>query len=155
MIYCFFFAVIISLSSISHGSNDMLASTRIAANGMKIQSMRMKVISQNIANANTAAATKEDLPYQRKSLLAKNIFDDAVNAEVLHIERISADNSSFIMKYEPHHPSANADGIVLYPNIDLTLEMADAKEAQRSYEANLASLEISKSNQQKVLEAMK
>jgi flagellar basal-body rod protein FlgC len=135
--------------------NDLAAASRVAVNGMKLQSARLKVVSQNIASASTTGMTPGAQPYRRKIMLVQKQYDSLLGAEISVLKAVTHDRSDFIMRYEPNHPSADAHGIVLYPNVDPVLEMADAKEAQRSYEANLSSLEISKSNQIRLLEAMK
>jgi flagellar basal-body rod protein FlgC len=149
------FFVILAAPMHSWASNDLAAANRIASSGMKLQSARLKVVAQNIANSNTTGRTPGSEPYRRKVTLVGLSVDPTLEAEISVIDAIGHDTSPFNMRYEPHHPAANSEGMVLYPNIQETLEMADAREAQRTYEANLASLEISKSNQQRLLEAMK
>lgn len=135
--------------------DDMTASSRISAHGVQLQSERLKVIAQNIANADTSGRTPQERPYTRKVLYVKREYKPEWKAELTQIDKIARDPSEYRLKYEPHHPAANEHGYVRYPNVDPVLEMADAKEAQRSYEANLSALEIARSNQSKILEALK
>jgi flagellar basal-body rod protein FlgC len=73
---------------------------------------------------------------------------------VIRTKKVDVDESDFIMKYDPYHPAANAEGLVKYPNITREIERADASEAQRSYEANLSVIEVSNSLMQKTVEAI-
>lgn len=116
---------------------DFLKSVMIAASGLKAQSGRMRIISENIANADSTASTPGGLPYQRKIPSFKTVFDDELNAQLVEMGRIQRDRTPFESKYEPGHPAANAAGYVLTPNVNSLVEQMDLREAQRSYEANL------------------
>lgn len=146
---------LILCSFVASARNDLAAASRISAEGMLLQSQRLKVIAQNISNANTTGSAPEEAPYRRKILKYKRVQDEVLGAEIAVFERVGSDHSDYVLRYEPQHPAADAKGVVKYPNVNQTLEMADAKEAQRSYEANLSALEIAKSNQLKILEALK
>ena len=135
--------------------DSLTAAQRIAAQGMQVQNERLKVISQNIANSNSTGLTPDQDPYRRKTVMFKNYYDPEIGAYSVKLAKIGVDKSSFILKYEPYHPSADSAGYVKYPNVNLPLETIDAKEAQRTYEANLSALEIAKSNQLRIIEAMK
>lgn len=116
---------------------DFLRSVMIAASGLKAQSGRMRIISENIANADSTAATPGGTPYQRKLPTFRAKFDDELGAQLVELGRIQRDKTAFPTKYEPGHPAANAAGYVLQPNVNSLIEQADLREAQRSYEANL------------------
>jgi flagellar basal-body rod protein FlgC len=116
---------------------DFLRSLSIAASGLKVQSGRMRIISENIANADSTANVPGGAPYQRKIPTFKSRFDDALGAQVVELGRIERDKSAFQSKYEPGHPAANAAGYVLTPNVSSLVEQMDLREAQRTYEANL------------------
>ena len=136
--------------------NDPLSdSIQISAAGMRAQNERLKVITQNIANENITALTEKDDPYRRKVIYFENKFDKDLNTETLAVKKIDKDYSPFKLRYEPTHPAADKDGMVKYPNINLVIETVDAKEAQRSFEANLYALDISKSNLNKIIDLMK
>lgn len=139
----------------SFAADSLTASQRIAAKGMQVQSERLKVISQNIANSNTTGLTAEDTPYKRKVILFKNEYDPEIGASTVKVDKITNDKSEFVKKYEPYHPASDKGGYVRYPNVNIPLETVDAKEAQRSYEANLSALEIAKSNQVRIIDAMR
>lgn len=116
---------------------DFLKSMSIAASGLRAQSGRMRVISENIANADSTAQTPGANPYRRKVPTFASELDRSLDARVVSLGRIRPDASDFKLKYEPGHPAADANGNVKYPNVNSLVEMTDLREAQRSYEANL------------------
>ena len=116
---------------------DFLKSLSIAASGLKAQSGRMRVISENIANAESTAPRAGGDPYRRKIPTFSAEMDRTLGASVVSLGRIGTDRSDFRTKYEPGHPAADANGYVKYPNVNSLVEMTDMREAQRSYEANL------------------
>jgi flagellar basal-body rod protein FlgC len=116
---------------------DFLRSLSIAASGLKVQSGRMRVISENIANADSTSNVAGGAPYQRKIPTFKSRFDDELGAQVVELGRIERDRTPFETKYEPGNPAANAAGYVLTPNVNSLVEQMDLREAQRTYEANL------------------
>jgi flagellar basal-body rod protein FlgC len=116
---------------------DFLRSLSIAASGLKAQSGRMRVISENIANADSTASTPGGNPYQRKIPTFRVALDRELGAEVVELGRVEKDKSAFASKFEPGHPAANAAGYVLTPNVNSLVEQMDMREAQRAYEANL------------------
>jgi len=134
--------------------DDLGAAQKIASSGMKAQSQRLKVIAQNIANAGTTADSADKLPYQRKIVVINKEMDDNVGAELVKVKTIEKDKSPFEMKYEPYHPAADENGLVKYPNVKLVVENVDSREAQRTFEANLSSYEISRSNQLKIIDSL-
>ena len=116
---------------------DFLKSMAIAASGLRAQTSRMRVISENIANADSTAQRPGGDPYRRKIPTFRSEIDRALDANVIGMGRVRADPTDFRTKYEPGHPSADANGYVKYPNVNSLVEMNDMREAQRSYEANL------------------
>ena len=116
---------------------DFLKSMAIAASGLKAQSGRMRVIAENIANAESTAQRAGGDPYRRKIPTFRSEMDRALEAQTVALGRVRIDPSEFRTKYEPGHPSADANGYVKYPNVNSLVEMTDMREAQRSYEANL------------------
>ena len=116
---------------------DFLKSISIAASGLKTQAGRMRVISENIANADSTAQTPGGDPYRRKVPTFVSELDRELGAQVLTLGRIRQDPTQFKVKYEPGHPAADASGNVKCPNVNSLIEMTDMREAQRSYEANL------------------
>ena len=124
--------------------DELQKSSRIALSGMKAQSERLRVISQNLANVDSLAQTPDGTPYQRKVVSFKNELDRATGVQTVKVDKVRADQSEFQRRYDPKHPAADKDGYVLAPNVNPLIEMMDMREAQRSYEANLAVINSSK-----------
>ena len=123
---------------------DLLDAMAQAAKGMKAQGVRMRVISENLANAETTGKGKGQVPYQRKVVTFKNILDKTNGLREVEVDKIMSDRSDFIMKYDPSHPAADKNGYVKMPNVNPLIEMMDMREAQRSYEANLGVIDMAK-----------
>lgn len=116
---------------------DLIKSIAVAASGLRAQSGRMRVISENIANADSTAERPGAEPYRRKIPTFRAEVDRALDANVVKLGRVQTDPSEFRTKLEPGNPAADANGYVKYPNVNALVEMTDMREAQRSYEANL------------------
>lgn len=124
---------------------DLMKAMTMAAKGMEAQGVRMRVISENLANAETTAKKPGQDPYRRQVVTFKNELDRASGTEQIQVDKIIPDRSDFILKYDPSHPAADEKGYVKMPNVNALVEMMDMREAQRSYEANLGVIEMSKS----------
>lgn len=111
--------------------NSFLKSMSAAASGMRAQGFRMRVVSENIANADTPG-------YHRKAISFDNVFSRTNGVNNVKVDRLSLDQSPLEMTYDPSHPMADESGNVEMSNVNLMIEMADGREASRSYEANLA-----------------
>ncbi|MBN9048322.1 MAG: flagellar basal body rod protein FlgC [Rhizobiales bacterium] len=116
---------------------DFVKSMSIAASGLRAQAGRMRIISENIANADSTPRAPGAEPYRRKILTFRSEMDRALGAQVVEMGPTRTDTSDFRIKYEPGHPSADVNGNVKYPNVNMLVEMTDMREAQRSYEANV------------------
>jgi len=134
---------------------DLKSSMFVSASGMKAQGERIKLISQNIANSDSTAQTPGGEPFRRKVLTFKNYLDRGVDARVVKVDKIGSDKSDFELKYDPGHPAANADGFVMMPNVNTMIEMADMREAQRSYEANLSVIDISRTLMMRTIQILR
>ena len=124
--------------------DELMKSLRVAAAGMRVQGTRLRVISENIANASSLPTEPGDLPYRRKVVTFKNELDRKLGVTSVRVNKIGLDRSDFQKKYMPGHPAADAEGFVLGPNVNTLIEMMDMREAQRSYEANLSVIKASK-----------
>lgn len=124
---------------------DLIKAMTLAAKGMQAQGVRMRVISENLANAETTAKKPGENPYQRQIVTFKNELNRADDLREVSVDKIAQDNSEFVIKYDPSHPAADAKGYVKMPNVNPLLEMMDMREAQRSYEANLGVIEMARS----------
>jgi flagellar basal-body rod protein FlgC len=116
----------------------------ISAAGMKAQSMRMRVISENLANSETTGEKPGADPYRRKTISFKDSLDRENGVDKVEVNRIDRDQSDFRLKYDPSHPAADKDGYVKLPNVNPLIETMDMREANRSYEANLSAIELSR-----------
>lgn len=117
--------------------DSLTASLRVAASGLEAQSMRMRVVSENLANAESAGRTPGADPYRRKDVLFSAEMDRLSGATMVEIAGTRNDPSAFRFEFRPGHPAADAKGYVKLPNVNLIIELADMKQANRSYEANL------------------
>lgn len=125
--------------------DDLLKTFQISSAGMRVQGARLRVISQNIANADSLPQDANGKPYRRQTITFKNELDRAVGLDTVRVKKVRPDMSEFGKRYEPNHPAADADGYVLTPNVNMLVEMTDMREAQRSYEANLNVIKSSRS----------
>lgn len=113
------------------------AAMKIAGSGLDAQSNRLRVVSENMANAQSTARVAGGDPYQRKTISFVAELDTAVAADLVRSNIIGKDNSAFPIEYDPGNVAADATGYVKMPNVNVLVEMADMREANRSYEANL------------------
>ncbi|MCX7296887.1 MAG: flagellar basal body rod protein FlgC [Hyphomicrobiales bacterium] len=127
----------------------------IAASGLRAQAGRMRIISENIANADSTPATPGANPYRRKVPTFNSELDRSLEARVVSMGKVDTDKSDFRLKYEPGHPSADANGNVKYPNVNPLVEMTDMREAQRSYEANINVISATRRMLQRTLDILK
>ncbi len=127
----------------------------ISAAGMKAQGTRMRVISENIANSETLATTPGGDPYRRKTISFVNQLDRASGVDKVGVKKVATDDSQFELKYDPTNPAADAKGYVKLPNVNRLIETMDMREAQRSYEASLGSIEISRSMMMRSLDLLR
>jgi flagellar basal-body rod protein FlgC len=120
--------------------DSLIASLRIAGSGMEAQSTRLRIVSENIANARTTGDTAGADPYRRKIITFGDEMDRSAGVNLVDVKKIGTDQGNFIEEYDPDHPAADEQGMVKYPNVNVMIEMADLREANRSYEANLQSI---------------
>ena len=135
--------------------DELLRTLRISASGMKAQGTRLRVISENIANADSLPTQPGQMPYRRKVVTFRNQLDQAIGVNTVRVDRIQTDRSEFQQRYDPNHPAADANGYVLAPNVNSLVEMTDMREAQRSYEANLNVIKSSKTMLQETIGLMR
>jgi len=118
-------------------SNPLEASLQIAASGMDAQSARLRVISENIANAQSTGPTAGADPYRRKTITFESELDRASGAPVVQVRNIGQDATPFNVAFDPGNPAADAKGFVKTPNVNVLVELEDMRDANRTYEANL------------------
>ncbi len=123
---------------------DLIKSMMISAAGMRAQNTRMRIIAENLANAQSVASRPGEDPYRRKVVSFKNQLDRELGVPLVKVDRVRTDQSEFGKRFDPGHPAADAQGYVKLPNVRPLVETMDMRQAQRSYEANLNAIEASK-----------
>ena len=117
--------------------DPLQTSLRIAASGLQAQSTRLRVVSENIANAQSTGTIAGADPYARKTISFGSAIDRATGANLVAVKAIGVDQTPFKLERDPGNPAADENGMIKMPNIDVLVELADMREANRSYEANL------------------
>jgi flagellar basal-body rod protein FlgC len=128
---------------------------QIAASGLRAQSARMRIIAENLANAESTARTPEEDPYRRRVPVFRAELDRATGANMVRMGDARFDDSEFRLSYEPGHPAADAEGYVRYPNVSSLIELMDMREAQRSYEANMNMIEGARRMMERTLDLLR
>jgi flagellar basal-body rod protein FlgC len=113
------------------------ASLRIAGSGLEAQSARLRVVAENLANAQSTGSTPGADPYARKTITFASEMNRVSGVELVHVSAIGVDKAPFRVEQDPGNPAADSKGFVKLPNVNMVMEMADMREANRSYEANL------------------
>ncbi|MDO6727944.1 MAG: flagellar basal body rod protein FlgC [Cognatishimia sp.] len=126
----------------------------IASSGLRAQGERMRVVSENVANAGSTANEPGGEPYRRKLISFSELLDDGTGNSKVEVADISRDMSDFTVRYEPHHPAADEAGFVKLPNVNPLIEMSNMREASRSYEANMSMLENARSMRNRLIDLM-
>ena len=128
----------------------------IAAAGLMAQNTRIRVISENIANAASLANQPGGEPYRRQVVTFKNSLNRELGVNLVDIERVLEDRRTpFGRRFDPSHPAANDDGYVLTPNVTGLVEMMDLRQAQRTYEANLRTIEAARTMVARTIELLR
>jgi len=118
-------------------SDPLAATLQISGAGLRAQSERLRVVSENLANARSTGEAAGDDPYRRKTITFESEFNRAHQANLVSVKGIGADKAPFTVEYDPGHPAADENGYVKMPNVNPLIEMADMRDANRSYQANL------------------
>ncbi len=127
----------------------------IAASGMRAQGARIKIISENVANANSLGSKAGEDPYRRKTISFVEMVDRKTGASLVDIKDVDRDQSEFKQIYDPSHPAANEVGYVKGTNVNSLIEMANMREASRSYEANLNMFEAGRKMRNQLIDLIK
>jgi flagellar basal-body rod protein FlgC len=134
---------------------DFLKTLSIAASGLRAQAGRMRIISENIANADSTPSRPGADPYRRRVPTFRSEFDRTLDARLVQLGKVQTDTTDFRVKYEPGHPAADSNGNVKYPNVNSLVEMTDMREAQRSYEANINVISATRRMLQRTIDILK
>ena len=135
--------------------DPLRAATSIAGAGLEAQSVRLRVVSENLANAQSTGKTPGADPYRRKTVVFASEFDRLMGASTVEVKSIGTDPSPFRVEHDPSNPVADKNGNVKYPNVNMLVEMADMREASRSYEANLQMVKAARSMTTEILDLLR
>jgi flagellar basal-body rod protein FlgC len=134
---------------------DFMKTLTIAASGLRAQAGRMRIISENIANADSTPSSPGADPYRRKVPTFRTELDRSLDVQLVELGKVQTDQSDFRLKYEPGHPAADKNGNVKYPNVNPLVELTDMREAQRSYEANINVVTATRRMLQRTIDILK
>ena len=127
----------------------------VAASGMRAQGERLKVVSENVANASSTGNSNGEDPYRRKIILFQEMVDRDSGASMVEVDGVRRDDADFQLNYDPSHPAADEDGFVKVSNVNTILEMSNMREASRSYQANLNMFETGRTMRSQLLDLLK
>jgi flagellar basal-body rod protein FlgC len=136
-------------------SSELMSAMSSAASGLRAQTVRMRISAENLANADSTAATPGGDPYRRKAPVFRAYFDRETQASRVKVSGSEDFNAPFREKYDPGHPAANAEGYVKLSNVSALVEMSDMRDAQRAYEANLNVVEASRAMMSGVVQLLR
>jgi flagellar basal-body rod protein FlgC len=134
---------------------DLTKALNISASGMDVQTARLRVIAENLANQDTTGSTAGADAYRRKTIAFENRMDQALGEETVRVKQIAPDRSDLPLHYDPSHPAANADGYVKMPNVNSFVEVMDMREAERSYSANLQVMQVTRGMLTRAIDMLK
>jgi len=135
--------------------SELHKAMHIAASGMLAQNVRVRVISQNIANSDSLATKPGELPYRCQTVSFRNELNRALGTNTVKVHEIGVDKSAFGSRLDPGHPASDENGYVQLPNVKRMIEMVDLRAAQRSYQANLRVVDIARTMVSRTLELLK
>ena len=125
-------------------SSELMSALSAAASGLRAQTVRIRLSAENLANADTTAVTPGGDPYRRKAPVFRAYFDREMGVDRVKVAGEREDTKPFPVRFDPSHPAADPTGYVKLSNVSALIEMADIREAQRAYEANLNVVEASR-----------
>lgn len=117
--------------------DPLQVSLRVASSGLEVQSRRLNIVAENLANAQSTGNTPGADPYRRKTISFESELDRTIGANLVKVEQVGVDTAPFRVEHNPGHPAADENGFVKLPNINMLVEVADMREANRSYAANI------------------
>lgn len=134
---------------------DLGKAIDVSASGLRAQSLRMRIIAENLANQDSVATAPGQNPYTRKIVTFQPTTGSASGMTEVKVARVTTDRSQYRREYQPGHPAADKQGYVQLPNVNGLIEAADMQSAQRSYEANLNAIEAARSLTMRTLDLLR
>jgi flagellar basal-body rod protein FlgC len=134
---------------------DLTKALSISASGMDVQTARLRVIAENLANQDTTGSTPGADAYRRKTISFENKLDQSLGVDLVRVRQVGRDDSELPLHYDASHPAANADGYVKTPNVNSFVEVMDMREAERSYSANLQVLQVTRGMLTRAIDLLK
>jgi flagellar basal-body rod protein FlgC len=134
---------------------DLDKALSISARGMDVQTTRLRVIAENLANQDSTGSTPGADPYRRKTVTFQNAFDRQLGMPAVRVKQIGRDTGDLQLHYDPSNPAANADGYVKLPNVNSLVEVMDMREAERSYNANLSVMQATRTMLTRTIDLLK
>jgi flagellar basal-body rod protein FlgC len=136
--------------------SDLMSAMAAAASGLRAQTVRIRLSAENLANADTTATTPGGDPYRRKAPVFRAIYDNQMATQKVKVTGEREDTRTpFPEKFDPSNPGADARGYVKMSNVSALVEMADLRDAQRAYEANLNVVESARAMMMGVIGLLK
>lgn len=134
---------------------DLTRTLAISAAAMAAQTTRLRVIAENLANQDSTGSSPDADPYRRKTVVFGDRLDRALGVPLVRVAQIGEDQSAFPLRYDPANPAADAKGYVRTPNVNSFVEVMDMREAERSYNANLSVMQVSRGMLTRAIELLK
>ncbi len=134
---------------------DLTKALSVSASGMDVQTTRLRVIAENLANQDTTGSSPGADAYRRKTVSFESRLDPSVGAETVRVKQVGHDNADLPLRYDPANPAANAQGYVKLPNVNSFIEIMDMREAERSYNANLSVMQATRSMLNRTIDMLK
>lgn len=134
---------------------DMMATLDVAASGLRAQTSRMRIIAENLANAQSTSQVPGGDPYRRRVPTFKSVMDRETGAQEVKMDGVKPDKGDFSRRFDPGNPGADKNGYVKMPNVNSLVEMMDMREAQRAYEANLNIVESARAMMSRTIDLLR
>lgn len=123
---------------------EMSKALEISARGMEVQTTRLRVIAENLANQDTTGSDPRTDPYRRKTVTFGSELDRATGTPLVAVKKVGVDQSEFPRRYDPSNPAADTQGYVRTPNVNSFVELTDMRAAEHAYSANLAVMQVAR-----------
>ena len=136
-------------------AGDLKASLGVSASGMDVQTARLRVIAENLANQNTTGSGPAAEAYRRRTIAFQNRMDKSLGVETVRVKKVGQDRGDQPLKYDPGNPAANKEGYVKMPNVNSFVELMDMRDAERSYSANLTAMSATRDMMNRTIELLK